>query len=191
MRRRRAAMSPEDVARCSEAIIGRLLSLKQTADAATWFVYVSVGNEVATHELMRRLLADGRQVCVPRTQQRGTMTPVAIRTHDALQPGPMRVPEPPGDLPPMDGPVDVCLVPGLAFTASGHRLGSGAGFYDRWLSLRRHRLAIGLAYAWQVVASLPLEAHDVAVDLVVTEAAVYGAAAPGVRNFPPGSRWSA
>ncbi|MCA9516375.1 MAG: hypothetical protein KC635_15645 [Myxococcales bacterium] len=62
------------------------------------------------------------------------------------------------------------VVPGLAFDAAGGRLGQGGGFYDRLLGglATRPRL-VGLAFAAQVVPSVPREAHDVLMDTVVTE----------------------
>ena len=67
---------------------------------------------------------------------------------------------------------DVLLVPLLAFDAAHHRLGYGAGFYDRTLAaLRRHKpvLAIGVAYAAQRVEAVPRDAWDEPLDLVLTE----------------------
>jgi 5-formyltetrahydrofolate cyclo-ligase len=65
---------------------------------------------------------------------------------------------------------DVVIVPGLAFTASGHRLGQGGGWYDRFLAQTRvDCIAIGVGFDLQIVDELPIEAHDVQLDRVVTE----------------------
>lgn len=73
----------------------------------------------------------------------------------------------PGDVDP--GDLDVVVVPGVAFTVDGHRLGQGGGHYDRFLlRLRPDCLTIGVCYAEQLVDAVPLEPHDVAVDVVVT-----------------------
>ena len=65
---------------------------------------------------------------------------------------------------------DVVLVPGLAFTATGGRLGQGGGWYDRFLAdVRPECTTIGVCFAEQVVDELPIEPHDVAVDIVVTD----------------------
>lgn len=62
---------------------------------------------------------------------------------------------------------DLVLVPGLAFSADGHRLGRGGGFYDRLLAGRaRHATKGAVCFAFQVVASVPIEAHDVPLDVV-------------------------
>jgi 5-formyltetrahydrofolate cyclo-ligase len=66
--------------------------------------------------------------------------------------------------------VDLFLVPGLAFTAAGARLGRGGGYYDRLLPLRRAAsTALGVCFALQIVAAIPREPHDQVVDAVVTE----------------------
>jgi 5-formyltetrahydrofolate cyclo-ligase len=72
------------------------------------------------------------------------------------------------------GAVDFAFVPGVAFDRRGGRLGHGAGFYDKLLgsSDRRPRLIAG-AFEVQVVDELPLERHDVLMDLVVTESRFY------------------
>ena len=65
--------------------------------------------------------------------------------------------------------LDVVIVPGLAFTADGRRLGRGGGHYDRFLSrLGAGCLRVGVAYREQLVDSLPSAPHDAAVDTVVT-----------------------
>ena len=77
------------------------------------------------------------------------------------------------DAPDLAGPPapDLIVAPGLAFDRNGVRLGMGGGYYDRLLALPRHRdsLRIGLAYAFQIVDSLPREAWDVPVHAVCTE----------------------
>lgn len=66
--------------------------------------------------------------------------------------------------------IDVAIVPGLGFTAAGHRLGQGGGWYDRFLpQLRADCVTVGIAFEVQIVPTVPLEPHDVSVDCVVTE----------------------
>jgi 5-formyltetrahydrofolate cyclo-ligase len=74
----------------------------------------------------------------------------------------------PGDVDP--GLLDVVLVPGLAFTPDGHRLGQGGGHYDRFLArLRGECVTVGVCFHEQVVTELPVEEHDILVDVVVTD----------------------
>lgn len=73
---------------------------------------------------------------------------------------------------------DVVLVPCLAFTRSGFRLGYGGGYYDRWLAAHPHVTAIGVAWSACEIdeAELAPEAHDQALMLIVTERGVVGGA---------------
>src|SRR5213078_991905 len=67
-------------------------------------------------------------------------------------------------------PIDLVLVPGIAFTRAGARIGRGAGFFDRFLAHRAARaIKIGIAFSFQIVESLPLDRYDVKLDLVVSD----------------------
>ena len=68
---------------------------------------------------------------------------------------------------------DVVIVPCVAFTARGERLGQGGGWYDRFLSeIRDDCRTIGVGFAEQLVDELPTEEHDVRLDTVVTDETV-------------------
>jgi len=80
-------------------------------------------------------------------------------------------------LPSTEGPAvvpDVVLVPCVGYTESGHRLGYGGGYFDRWLAAHPHVCAVGVA--WSIArldeGALVREPHDVALALVVTEQGV-------------------
>jgi 5-formyltetrahydrofolate cyclo-ligase len=75
----------------------------------------------------------------------------------------------PGDVDPAT--LDVVVVPGLAFTVDGHRLGQGGGHFDRFLTrLSPACSRIGVAFREQLVDAVPLEPHDVVLDVVITDA---------------------
>ena len=64
--------------------------------------------------------------------------------------------------------IDAIVVPGVAFTADGVRMGRGKGFYDRYLSQKGFAaLKIGVCYREQLVDDIPAEPHDVAMDVVI------------------------
>ncbi len=71
------------------------------------------------------------------------------------------------------GSYDVILVPLVAFDTSGHRIGFGGGWYDRFLSMQPHAQKIGLAYELQRVDYIPAEPHDEYLNVVVTEKRIY------------------
>jgi len=164
----RDAIAPDAQTAAGDAACRNLLALETVRDARSWFVYVSRGSEIGTHELIHRLIARGNEVTVPFITPPDTMAPRRIRSFAELQLSDL------GFLEPVHGsdyelPIDVCVCPGLAFTEQGDRLGTGRGFYDRYLATRRPRLAVGLAYEAQIVPELPAEMHDRRMDLVVTE----------------------
>lgn len=64
------------------------------------------------------------------------------------------------------------LVPGLGFTAHGARIGRGAGFYDRLLA-GTNAVRFGVGLDVQIVPQLPVEAHDLPMDYVVTPTAIH------------------
>ncbi len=75
----------------------------------------------------------------------------------------------PGRVPPAT--LDVVVVPGLAFSPDGHRLGRGRGHYDRFLvGVGPHCLRVGVGFSEQLVADMPTAAHDVRLDAVITDA---------------------
>ena len=141
--------------------------------------YWPIRTEIDPRPAMEAAAAHG-PVALPVVEAPGR--PLAFRRWspgDALQPGGF------GTLVPASGATvepRVLVVPLLAFTARGDRLGYGGGFYDRTLALLRARgpvLAVGFAFAAQEVDALPVEPTDEGLDLVVTEA---GVAVPVLRG---------
>ncbi len=180
MKARRAAMSADEVTCASDIIRQHVLDLEQLREARSVFTYVSIHNEPDTRNLIRDLLALGKRVSVPRIDSDGLMQAHLITALDDLTPGTPGSPGTPDQfnlpVPPSDSPLDtnpgVTLVPGLAFTDSGHRLGMGGGYYDRFLTQPPDTVAIGLCYNWQIIDHLPAETHDQPVNKLVTDARV-------------------
>lgn len=114
---------------------------------------------------------DGRAFCFPRVRA-GEVDLIRVDDRRALLTANWKLDTPALADAPLVAPaqVDLFLVPGLAFTTGGARLGRGGGYYDRLLP-RRGPLstALGVCFALQLVAELPGEAHDQPVDAVVTE----------------------
>jgi len=168
---RRHAMTEEEVGRASDLIRVRVNNLEQVIKAESVFCFVSIGNEPDTRNLIHDLLDMAKHVSVPRLNADGTMTAHRIRSLDDLEPSDEKyfhIPVPPADAPVEDKP-DVVIVPGLAFTKKGQRLGMGGGHYDRYLAGHLEAVTVGLCYDWQLTDKLPSEKHDQPVHLLVTE----------------------
>ena len=140
--------------------------------------------EIATLPLIRAALAAGKTVCCPLIVGKGQMEARRIRALEDLQPGRYGILEPRPDCPllPPTQP-DLLLTPGWAFDLQGRRLGRGGGYYDRYLAAASG-LRLALIWPWQLVASLPVAAHDLAVDVLVSELGAWRTGPRGPQELP-------
>lgn len=128
--------------------------------------YFATGSEVKTDLLIGEAKRLGKVLVLPRTE--GDMINFyEISSTDELAAGRFGVMEPPPTHPARR--IDLLVVPGIAFDKKGYRLGYGKGYYDRYLSEKKPQFAIGLAYNFQLLESLPHDAHDVKMHAVATE----------------------
>ena len=130
----------------------------------------SFGSEVSTPPLLETLHARGVQVCLPRIKDRGDLEAVAYEPGDPLTETSFGAREPHGTILAPDV-LDLVVTPGVAFDRSGHRIGYGGGFYDRFLRRTRRGVPrIAIAFDVQVLSrELPVGSFDLGVDVIVTE----------------------
>ena len=193
IRRRKQQYTPAQLEELSEPIIARLRP--HLVDARVVMAYYSLPDEVNTHQLLDDLVAEGKTVLLPKVLDTTTMELRRYTGPHDLAPGPFGILEPSGSkyshsslLTPHSSktpPIDVALIPGVAFDALGHRLGRGRGYYDRFLRTLgtvpsvssaanyrgtvpgvRPRL-IGLCFDFQIVPSVPVDPTDIPVDQVI------------------------
>jgi 5-formyltetrahydrofolate cyclo-ligase len=155
--RRRDALPPDVRAAAAESIAAR--------------GFMPIRSEINPIPLMRRCAEQGAQLALPAIVGRGK--PLSLRSWsvgEKLVPGQWGIREPAMDAPEVKP--DFMLVPLAAFDRRGGRIGYGAGYYDMTISaVRAHKpvVAIGVVYAAQEVPEVPILAHDVRLDLVLTE----------------------
>ncbi|NQS75154.1 MAG: 5-formyltetrahydrofolate cyclo-ligase [Peptococcaceae bacterium] len=170
---KRNILTPQQVDEKSALIIGRLLSLDEYCQARSVMVYLDFRREVGTAELVKHALADGKNVAAPLTDiAKGLLTPALIVDFPAdLQPGAWGILEPGPQSKLLDpATLDLVITPGVAFDLSGYRIGYGHGFYDRFLPRTgKDTVYIGLAYEFQIQPDVFPQAHDVPVDIILTE----------------------
>jgi 5-formyltetrahydrofolate cyclo-ligase len=166
----REALSSEQRASAAEAIAARKLPLEITPGTIV-SGYSPIRSEIDPVPLMRKFAERGAQLALPAVMARGkSLAFRAWSPSDRLMLGPLGILEPSpaaAELIP-----DIMLVPLAAFDRLGHRIGYGAGHYDRTLAaLRAARdlVTIGMAFAAQEIAVVPALPHDVALDYVLTE----------------------
>ena len=177
--RRRAAATADP--RAAESAAGRLpaeLLGRFTVVAA----YHPQGAELDPHPLMARLAQAGARLALPYAPQKHA--PLVFKAYvpgeQALDRDAFGLPAPPPEAETLVP--DLLILPLLAFDRRGGRMGQGAGCYDRTLeALRRGPgvFALGLAYAEQAVAAVPIEPHDQLLDAILTERAYI----PAERDF--------
>ncbi len=155
----------------------RILALPHWRFSRTVLLFAPRTDEPDIWPLVRAALDEGKTVTLP------SYDPVsgaygARRVHDPasdVMAGRYGVREPGQGCPEVSLPVlDLVLVPGLAFTSEGGRLGRGGGFYDRLLAATG-ALRVGVGMDEQIVPWVPLEPHDLSLDYIMTPYATYPA----------------
>ena len=170
-RQRRGEAARGEGASAAAQVCRRLLeSLAIPAEAAV-SGYWPLRDELGPRPSLSALAARGQRLCLPVVVEAGAALAFrAWRPDTPLEPAAFGTEVPGPDCPVVEP--DVLLVPLLAFDRRGYRLGYGGGFYDRTLAALRGRrpvVAVGLAFAAQEVAEVPVEAGDEALDRIVTD----------------------
>ncbi len=162
-------------AQFSGEITQRILQMPVYQTACTVLGYMSFGAEFVSDSLMQQVLADGKQLLLPKVNLATNeldLYRVTDLQHD-LAPGVWGIREPLLEqCVRVDAleEVDFALLPGVAFGRDGARLGYGGGFYDKLLAHLTHRPAlVAAAYTMQIVAGIPQEETDRKVEWLVTE----------------------
>ncbi len=168
----RDSLSVEERQIGDETVLNNLLELEQYKNASVVLTYVSTGSETGTDKLIAQAIMDGKKVACPLCDKESkTMVFRCIGSLDELVAGAYGISEPQPDAPAIsakDMADSVCIVPGLAFDASGGRLGYGGGYYDRFLS-GYSGVSIGLCRAGCLSKqTLPRDRYDICVDLVIS-----------------------
>ena len=170
LRRRFRAVRAGVPGRIHAAIVARVLALPETDAARSVLAFwpLVARGEVDVRPLVRALVGRGVAVALPAVVPGGAPRLVARAYAGALVPGPWGLSEPPESAPPA-GRLDIVVVPALALGRDGSRLGYGGGYYDAFLATT-DALRVGVVPHACLAETLPAEAHDARLDVVVTEA---------------------
>jgi len=144
---------------------------EQSPQIRSVFAYVGSGWEIDTRSFLNRCLTAGISLGVPLCGKNGQMTVRQIFALSDLAPGHYGLPEPSADAPILNH-CDFALIPGLAFSESGARLGRGGGYYDRWLEANPACLTYALCPD-EVLRFVPTETHDLPVCRILTPSREY------------------
>ena len=156
----------------SNQIKQKLFSLADFKKAKTIAFFYGIKKEVHTVHMIQDALKLGKKVLLPRcVYDKKEMHFLEIKSLNDLEKRKFGLLEPKRRCKKSKlKEIDIIVVPAVAFSYDGHRLGYGQGYYDRLLKRKECKAkTIGLCFELQLVKDLPIEKHDVAVDKIVTE----------------------
>jgi 5-formyltetrahydrofolate cyclo-ligase len=163
----------------SVSIVDRFMKLPEYAAAQTVMFYVDVRDEARTRHALPEALTTGKRIVVPYCVD-GELELFWLESMDELELGMYRILEPKAELrtvaskklQPED--LDLIMVPGVAFDRQGGRTGHGKGYYDKLLEHAKPQTPlVALSFECQLFDEIPMDSHDIYMDKVVTESAVY------------------
>jgi 5-formyltetrahydrofolate cyclo-ligase len=174
LRARLGLLGPAERRARSENLVAHLRELPLWRAARRVLLFAPLPGEPDLDLLWLNAGLAGKLCAYPRVNA-GQMDLLAVSALADLQPTRWGLREPPlaGSDRVTLAELDLVLVPGLAFAQNGGRLGRGGGFYDRLLAAKSAATAaVGVAYDFQFAANLPLAAHDVTMNMILTDAGV-------------------
>ncbi len=203
VRRLRKGLSEAELEQMSGVIVEKIGRLKQFDRARTVFLYMDLAGEVQMGGLIRQCLKAGKTMAIPRVEgkvMRFYRLSAECRDEhgDGCRPfsdpdqlfssfgsetaalfhlikGKMGILEPdPAFCPCMDDEEDaLMIIPGVAFDRELNRIGYGAGYYDRYLSIHKAHPTVAVAFECQLFDAVPCDRHDIRPQCLITERACY------------------
>ena len=153
-------------------IFERTIDLTNSIPGKSAFIYESYRGEVSTKEIILALKKKQYKISTPRILKENKM--IAVDCTDTVlefSQNPLSKKISTGEVEVKK--IDIVLVPVVAFSIDGNRLGYGGGFYDKWFDLNPSTVKIGLAYSFQQFDELIAEEHDIKLDFVISEKNVF------------------
>ena len=168
MRSLRDALNAQLRQNHSKRIAERLMACEEVQRAERIFIYVSFRSEVDTHDLIKSLVILGKDIFIPVITFNNRMQMAQFGAWEDMQTDALGVLVPSNPIIARRH-VDVAIVPGLAFSPSGSRIGYGKGHYDRFFSHHPVEIKIGIAFDCQIIPQVPTESSDCSMDYVISE----------------------
>lgn len=170
IRRKKQSCPKEQLEAWSQAVCHLLEQTEAFQKARTVLLYYALPDEVDTASLIRKY-AHSKQILLPVVCGDDLVVRRYQNENTLSAENPFGIPEPEGeDMNLNEIKIDLIVVPGMAFTADGCRLGRGKGYYDRLLSrpALKEVPRMGICFPFQLLPELPVEAHDIRMHRVVT-----------------------
>jgi 5-formyltetrahydrofolate cyclo-ligase len=169
---KREKLGSGDKMKADWSIFEALKTTPQIEAASKVVAFFPHKSEPNIEPFLEWVVSNRKELYLPRVNESG-LDLVQVLFFSDLKEGAYGIMEPKSDLQATDlTEFDVILVPGVGFTPNGDRLGFGGGFYDRLLKLVKG-CKIGIGYEFQVLDEIPVEEHDVSLDMIVTDSGSY------------------
>ncbi|XP_076244302.1 methenyltetrahydrofolate synthetase [Calliopsis andreniformis] len=173
-------LTSEEKQRQSKLVFEKLRDLPQFQESRRVSVYLSTDDEIDTILILKNLFKTNKEVFVPRYKgkQMDMVKLFSMEDYDKLPLTKWNIKQPSVDQPRESalesGGLDLILLPGVAFTKNGKRLGHGMGYYDKFLQSylkeqKKKPHLIALAFNEQILEDIPTAEHDIHLDYVITE----------------------
>ncbi len=173
------AMSISQRMQKSEKIVKRLMDQAFFLDATNILFYHAMAQEVDLSTLMETARSMKKTVLLPLCRDNFLMEARAVYNKEDLVSGAYGIMEPHPSKCPIVEPqnIDLIFVPGLAFDENGGRLGRGAGYYDRYLSVTK-ATRVGVCFTEQMTSAIPMSNFDIYMNLLINDEAIIGIEKP-------------
>lgn len=165
VRNKIATLSAEHRQEASRQIFSAVEALPPFNKAKVIALYSALPDEPQTLEFIQKW-SKKKRIILPRVE--GEIMQFYEYNAEQMQIGSFGINEPQGETPCPPADIELIIIPGVAFTADGKRLGRGKGFYDRYLSQSSIRRAyrVGVCFNEQILSYIPVDTHDQTVDVV-------------------------
>jgi len=170
--KKRRKLSEFEINNKSQLIEKNLFELDEFKSSQTILFYVSYGNEVYTHDMIKKSLDMKKNIIVPISDViNKDLILSKIDRWEELEKGSYKILEPKrkSEKEIFLDDINLIIVPAIGFDIKGNRLGHGLGYYDKLLKKSNQATHIGLAFESQIINHIQIEKHDIPVDKIITE----------------------
>lgn len=172
----RRRITEEQVYVSSKRICDFLYSWQKYQDVNTIMLFLPMKDEPQIQPVFEHAWSLGKRLCIPYLGENyGHMDAVELNSFQDLVPGKFNLLVPgTNELKiVLAKEIDLIIVPAVAYSLDGSRLGMGGGYYDRFLLRAENAIRVGVCWTSYIVEWLPTEAHDEKVDFILTDAGFY------------------
>ena len=174
-----AAISPDDKVKQSRIVTEKVTESRDFQNAKSLSLYLHMDDEIITEDILKTALKRGKKCYIPRYFMGGNCMEMVelydMQDYETLPLTKWNIKQPGDDEKRPEaleqGSLDLMLIPGMAFSLKGQRLGRGKGYYDTYLSkaesLGIRPKTLALAFNEQIMPEIPCDSHDFTIDSII------------------------